>query len=91
MESWRHLTVYFQKINFIIKMYEGYHHHQLPGLGPLTRSDLPVRQTDPSISSVVDPSLFFQGGTHKTFEELHRWQSSNTFEVAPLVLFYFLS
>jgi hypothetical protein len=41
----------------------GDHHHQLQGLGLLTCSDLWVSQINPSVSSVVDFSLFFLWGS----------------------------
>jgi hypothetical protein len=45
------------------------HHHHLQGSGLLVCSDLPVRRTDPSISSVVDFYLFFLKGDSWIFSE----------------------
>jgi hypothetical protein len=44
-------------------------HHQLQGLGLLTCSNLRVSQTDPSISLVVQLSLFFLQGDNPTASE----------------------
>jgi hypothetical protein len=55
-----------------------HHRHQLHGLGLLTCSDLQGSRIDPSISSVVDLSLFFLYGGSQTASEEAACQSKQT-------------